>query len=221
MVQKVPKDMVITAEIRLLVFAAIETVKFHYKTPQSMRSMMPKFSICPLCHILWICLSVQTHVCVLGSWGSTSDVPQDTLHLIFFKIGSLASTSGILLPPLGIQHRTKLCWCYLTVSYRYIMYSAYFPHAFSFLFPLALLPSIPTSSLFTFMTFSFLLWRVSFSQGHLCDPWMGTGHWSLLGSSVGTQLKTVTPCGGGTRIVSHRLAFWTFGFQLVVPFEGG
>lgn len=52
MVQKVPKDMVITAEIRLPAFAAIQTVKFHCKIPQSMCSILLQFSVCSLYHLL-------------------------------------------------------------------------------------------------------------------------------------------------------------------------
>jgi hypothetical protein len=40
MVQKVLKAMVIIAELWLWAFAAIQTVKFHYKISQSMQSVM-------------------------------------------------------------------------------------------------------------------------------------------------------------------------------------
>lgn len=66
------------------------------------------------------------------------------------------------------------------------------------LFPLMSLSYQPCSPpqhslLPRFIPFSLVSWSKEFNQGHVCDCRVGTNHWSLVGSSVGTQRKTSIP----------------------------
>lgn len=42
------------------------------------------------------------------------------------------------------------------------------------------------------MPFNCLVWSIWFNQGHLCDHWIRTIFWRLMGSLVGAPLKAVT-----------------------------
>lgn len=88
---------------------------------------------------------------------------------------------------------TLFSWLnYLTISYLCVIYSDYSLSAFSCLSPVLAIFSSLRLPFHISVFFCHVLWLTGLNHEHLCDHGFGTNHWSPVGSSMGTQCKTMT-----------------------------